>query len=535
MKVDDQKQDGILILILWLVLLIVAIFFLPEWWDWDKIIDFLWNEPWEDVSNHWQQINNSTPYWPYFILLAIIGIGLFSLNHFKHLDSKLMMVVGLIMMIPFIISLVLLIINSAFFVIFCIVNVIRIPFVILICIICIVFLLCIPIFLIINLFSLHNAEAQYSIGKRYFEEDRNYKKAVKRYRKAAEQGFTDAQFYLGMCYKNGKGVEQDYTEAMKWYHKAAEQGNAGALYNLGLCYETSQGVEQDFAEAVKWYRKAAKLGNADAQYNVGLFYAKGQGVEQDFMEAIKWYRKAAEQGNAAAQNNLGWCYYYGQGVEQNYEEAVKWFNKATEQVKVIVPNNNNENEYLLDILYDIDAFDDYDYSQETWDAFIKGLYEDRPDDFEVADNDISTRLDMQEARSNTVAEKKLKYYNLKDFHASHGKARLATQKFYLKDGSGSFVKNGIGFGNTFVGIAMSVDHNRVKDSNGETLKDSNGKTVWEPNELHYLNHKALCLHILSHEDEYQVLQDTTVYLSDGSNPYLIVPKTIFGEVGDELE
>ena len=153
----------------------------------------------------------------------------------------------------------------------------------------------------------------------------------------------------------------------------------------------------------------------------------------------------------------------------------------------------------------------------------------------MADNNVQNVQDIAAQLSASVAEKKSQYHDLKKFHESHGKARLATQKFNLKDGSGSFVKNGIGFGNTFCGIAMSVNHNRVKDADGNTLKDANGKTVWEDNELTSLDHKALCLHILSHADEYQVLEDARVTLQDGSNPYSIVPKNSFTDFGEELD
>jgi uncharacterized protein len=63
-------------------------------------------------------------------------------------------------------------------------------------------------------------------------------------------------------YKNGNGVVQDYAEAVKWYRLAAEQGYADAQYNLGLMYDYGNGVVQDYAEAVKWYRLAAEQGNA---------------------------------------------------------------------------------------------------------------------------------------------------------------------------------------------------------------------------------------------------------------------------------
>ena len=66
-------------------------------------------------------------------------------------------------------------------------------------------------------------------------------------------------------YENGRGVERDYKMAAEWYRKAAEQGYSEAQYNLGMCYEAGRGVEQDDKEAVEWYRKAAEKGNKDAK------------------------------------------------------------------------------------------------------------------------------------------------------------------------------------------------------------------------------------------------------------------------------
>ena len=63
-----------------------------------------------------------------------------------------------------------------------------------------------------------------------------------------------------------------------WYRKAADQGIAEAQFNLGVMYRDGQGVTQDYAEAVKWFRKAADQGNADAQFNLGVMYRNGEGV-----------------------------------------------------------------------------------------------------------------------------------------------------------------------------------------------------------------------------------------------------------------
>ena len=42
--------------------------------------------------------------------------------------------------------------------------------------------------------------------------------------KKAQDGDAEAQFYLGVAYSNGEGVEQDYAVAVKWLRLAAEQG-----------------------------------------------------------------------------------------------------------------------------------------------------------------------------------------------------------------------------------------------------------------------------------------------------------------------
>ena len=51
-------------------------------------------------------------------------------------------------------------------------------------------------------------------------------------RKSAEQGNAKAQYSLGWCYANGKGVKKDHSKAAKWWRKAAEQGFAPAAEAL---------------------------------------------------------------------------------------------------------------------------------------------------------------------------------------------------------------------------------------------------------------------------------------------------------------
>ena len=62
------------------------------------------------------------------------------------------------------------------------------------------------------------------------------------YRQAAEQGYAEAQFNLGVMYDNGQGAKQDHAEAVRLYREAAEQGCAEAQFILGVMYDNGKGV-----------------------------------------------------------------------------------------------------------------------------------------------------------------------------------------------------------------------------------------------------------------------------------------------------
>ena len=146
-----------------------------------------------------------------------------------------------------------------------------------------------------------------------------------------ELGPADAngQCEVGLKYSQGEGVPQNYAKAMKWFRKAADQGHAEAQFKLGNMYYLSQGTPLDYVEAAKWLQKAADQGHAAAAYNMGALYDKGQGVPQDYGKAAEYYRKAADNRVPEALFNLGTMYALGQGVAQDYEQAYLWLSMAT--------------------------------------------------------------------------------------------------------------------------------------------------------------------------------------------------------------
>ncbi len=130
-----------------------------------------------------------------------------------------------------------------------------------------------------------HAGAQYELGWKY---ERNvgvagdHAEAVKWYRKAADQGHAMAQYSLGSMYYEGRGVkdyvqgpgveqdyevrvvQQDYSQAAKWFRKAAEQGFVDGQFQLGMMYLEGQGMPQDNVQALEWFNLAAEQGHINA-------------------------------------------------------------------------------------------------------------------------------------------------------------------------------------------------------------------------------------------------------------------------------
>ena len=102
-----------------------------------------------------------------------------------------------------------------------------------------------------------NLAALYQKGNGVIQD---YVKAFELCEQAAKEGVAKAQYDLAaFYYMEGHGVKQDYQKAIFWFEKAAEQGNVEAHYYLGLCYDQGKGVEQNNDLAFDNIDKARQL------------------------------------------------------------------------------------------------------------------------------------------------------------------------------------------------------------------------------------------------------------------------------------
>jgi TonB family protein len=201
-----------------------------------------------------------------------------------------------------------------------------------------------------------DAKSQCDLAKRFLE--RRYSseyvsEAVKWFRRSADQGFPEAQGWIGALHDAGLGVPRDYIEAAKWYRRAAEKGDASAQLNLGFMYQQGRNLPvygpngeflalpvnnggtilPDYAQAAKWYGKAAEQGSSFAQSSLGWLLLEGKGMNKNSGEALGLFLKAAEQGDASAQCILGELYVEGKAVQQDCIQAHRWLSQCSAAIQ----------------------------------------------------------------------------------------------------------------------------------------------------------------------------------------------------------
>lgn len=69
----------------------------------------------------------------------------------------------------------------------------------------------------------------------------------------ANQGNARGLFYVSVAYTSGTGVARNYIKAEKWAREAAELGLTSGIRHLGLFHQLGQGLPKNRTEAQKWY------------------------------------------------------------------------------------------------------------------------------------------------------------------------------------------------------------------------------------------------------------------------------------------
>ena len=156
----------------------------------------------------------------------------------------------------------------------------------------------------------YSADKRTVICKEAYQK-RKYKKAYKKCLSAAEDGNLLAMVNLGFIKK--KGVGDKSTEY--WFRKAAEQGYPDAQYQLGNLLDDGEGFQ--------WKVKAANGGHSVAQMALGEFYENTDLGDPNYKMAVYWYEKSAAQDVPYAQKRLQVLYDGGYAKKTDAAEVAE--------------------------------------------------------------------------------------------------------------------------------------------------------------------------------------------------------------------
>lgn len=171
---------------------------------------------------------------------------------------------------------------------------------------------------ILNIIGLESAKSE------------NYEEAFTCFMTAAQQGYSKAQFNMGVCYEKGRGVSKDKEKALYYYGQAAVGGHRQAQYRYAKLLLTSRGHQslEELNTAINLLEEAAAAGLTKAQVCLASVYT--QEPVRDGSRSVLYLKMAAESGDNTALLFLGQCFESGFGVQQNLKTAIEYYKRASQ-------------------------------------------------------------------------------------------------------------------------------------------------------------------------------------------------------------
>ena len=118
------------------------------------------------------------------------------------------------------------------------------------------------------------------------------KDAIKLIQGLADNGDSDAAYYLGKLYQEGDVVEENFKTSAKYLQMAADLGNTKAMMEIAQYGYMCAKSEFDREEVFDWFHKAALSGNSEAEMIISYLYLMGYGCEENKILADMWHLKA---------------------------------------------------------------------------------------------------------------------------------------------------------------------------------------------------------------------------------------------------
>ena len=103
----------------------------------------------------------------------------------------------------------------------------------------------------------------------------DYPEAIKQWIPLSNQGNADAHYGLARVYYGGKGVLRDFKVALRYFRKAAVQNHVPSQWMIAEMYRQGQGVlTWDSGVAYVWYLLVSKNGRKEANKHLKRYTEK---------------------------------------------------------------------------------------------------------------------------------------------------------------------------------------------------------------------------------------------------------------------
>ena len=147
------------------------------------------------------------------------------------------------------------------------------------------------------------------------EKNNDYVNAVKWYEIGDSLDDLHSTYKLGIHYYKGLGVKQDFQLSFSFFKKSADKGHSDSQFYIGKFYHIGNGAyfgspaSKSFFEALKWYELSSAQNNHKAQNNIGLLYYVGdgdssfRGFKADVKKSLDWFKIAIDNGSESAKKN----------------------------------------------------------------------------------------------------------------------------------------------------------------------------------------------------------------------------------------
>lgn len=183
----------------------------------------------------------------------------------------------------------------------------------------------------------HNA-----LGDSYLKEKEDI--AIEHYKKAAQNGYQEAQVKLGEYYE----AKQDFVQALDYYKQSCGGDNfpnPNTELKISQMYQKGKGTKVNLEQAYLWQIRSKahqRNPNPKAMFEWGMILKEGKyGVAQDLKEAFSYLNMAAYHELPEAHLVMGNAYCQGDGIAQDWHKGCRSYISAIHAARIRLGENPN--------------------------------------------------------------------------------------------------------------------------------------------------------------------------------------------------